>query len=929
MQKVTLLFVLLLLGCGVIAYSVLFDSGEAAISVGPTSWEAPEADLAEERAGGPEGSETSGSEWVPGLPGGDSSQRVEIAGVVQSKPLVVMVYSGRRGVPAADAEVFFTDTMGGFRGFGRGGNRGVHWSEAAIKTGQKFKADAQGRVTLPPVRGMAMVTARTEGMYGFRLVRSRHKPIEEIVLVPDETLNVRVVDREGAGVGQVPVAVHQRVPKVERRGRGRGGRRQRGGNRGQASQLGQTEVSKASAAKSKPKPPSTLDLRVLRRTGKDGWCRIEHFQLFRRNAEKTWHASLRDQFLVSLSVPLLQPVSSAFSGRPVPAADIVLTMPATGSVALRIVDHGGEPFLHPASAELRVQNAANTIPGLNWIRGRKAQAGKGQQSAILFPFVGLGLQIRPHLWLDDRDFTWDGETVAGPMNPGERREIVVPISADYGIIRGRLLNEEGKPLARMRTTFLINDRAGRLEGEDLSTDDEGRFQLTYQRGKREPPFTFEIRYQKVSPPLGLTMRLPALFDGRVHDLGDLTIPSMKCIASGSVRDERGQPIPNASIILQRERMIGQDSPRLRWRDETFVQTTSDKAGHYSLHGDPPAGRFRLRVWARAHFSKDTDPIRLGGEIDVILLRNANLVGTILMPAWVPSRAVRVRLTSSTNSRQRRDDRVRDFMGKKFIYFAGVRPGFYDLEVLVAGFPAPVIQIQRLEIRAGETGVHRQLVDLDVRSSIFRFEISAVDDRGQAIGKLSSPLLAQMTRPDGKTSFVGFPWSGGKVEIFSTTSQLEIVQLAAGYRVQRQFVGAGKTQLMFSKLAPVRLRMPGLRGLIARDITVRVSMVLHGDTGLPSSLRASDQRTGKSRSYSRAQLSKSSGGWLRDSDDVMVSLMRDGKYSVVVRLRRGRASIPVVLGDVDVKLKSGSSPVFTLPVDVAKMQAGLRKVPPPK
>ena len=136
---------------------------------------------------------------------------------------------------------------------------------------------------------------------------------------------------------------------------------------------------------------------------------------------------------------------------------------------------------------------------------------------------------------------------------------------------------------------------------------------------------------------------------------------------------------------------------------------------------------------------------------------------------------------------------------------------------------------------------------------------------------------------------------------------------------------GVSQLQFEKLLPVRLEMPGVRGLISKETTVRVSMVLTRDTGYPTSLSAMDQRTGRRRSYSRAQLSKSSGAWLGDSDTVFVPLMHEGEYAVVLRLRGRGVSVPLGLGKVKVAFVPGVQPVARVAVDPKKLQGALAKM----
>ena len=79
------------------------------------------------------------------------------------------------------------------------------------------------------------------------------------------------------------------------------------------------------------------------------------------------------------------------------------------------------------------------------------------------------------------------------------------------------------------------------------------------------------------------------------------------------------------------------------------------------------------------------------------------------------------------------------------------------------------------------------------------------------------------------------------------------------------------------------------------------------------------------SYSRAQLSKSSGAWLDATDTVFVPLMHEGEYQVVLRLRAGGVSVPVVLGNVKIEFPPGIQPVARVVVDPGKLNAGLAKL----
>jgi len=914
---------------------------------------APEAESGVEdlASDGGEGSAPwTGSAIPEGL---DFGERVAVAGAEgdPGKPLEIQVWAGRVGVPAVGAEVFFAEVAGRGnrngnqrgRGRGWGRNNGVseHWSVLPIRDGERFVANAAGRVKLPPVGQWAMVTARRPGEYGFLVVRQRHKPVETIMLGRDESLTVRVVDGAGKGVAGVPVGVHQEIPIKPRltssRNRTKLVQLQRAlvaqansGDPATRSRVmeelkrlqarARADASKAKQVAAQPLPTS-LDLRVRSTTDQDGTAIIEHFQLYRHQPQKWWRGEHTDKFQASLLVPMLEPVFARFEGRPTPSAPIELAMPPMGSITVRVLDHDGRSFSHPANAELRVQAAG--VAAWTRIPSRKEQDGE----AIVFPWVGLGLNVRPHVWLDDRDFRWDGPVVAGPGREGQRVTIDVTAPAAFGILRGRLIDAEGKALKGIRPTFLITGREGRLEGEDLSLDPEGRFQLMFEVGKRhQPPFSLEIRQQNMQPPRGMVMRLPGLEDGKTVDLGDVVIDAFGAFVRGTVLDDARRPVVGSVVKLQRERLVGRKTPKPQWRDEAFVTARTDESGRFELFGDPLPGRYRVEATARNHFTVRSREVFRGSNIDLRLERTASLVGTLLMPKWLPSRSVKIRVESALDSKFRRDEQARTFGGKNLIYVARIRPGIYNVIIRVAGFSDPILRIDGVRLEAGQRGAHPRLTNLNLLSSLYRYQISAVDENGQSIKGPAGPLLAQVTRMDGKSEFVGFPWNGNKIEVFSASPQMEVVQIHTGYRVQRAVVTHGVSQLRFVKLPPVRLVMPGARAAVGPDIVVRVSMVLTANTGLPTSLSVRDQRSGRRRSYSRAQLSKSGGAWLRETDEVMVSLMKEGEYQVVLRLRgTGVASVPVVLGNVNVAFRPGVQPVVQIAVDLAKVKAGLAQV----
>ena len=913
------------------------------------------------------------------LPEGlEAISREEVAGAEgNARVLVVQVWNGVKGVPAAESDVFFLD---GFEGPELKDPFAQHWSDLAESRGQRFKTDVQGRVELPPVLRWAMVTAQRPGSYGFTKVGRKHGKIETITLHADETVTVRVVDSAGNDgedrpVAGVPVGVVQLVPvrenpkfkelmaqmkELERHAadverfirenpgqrraaapRIRGIRERQARIKGAMSRLkgrrGDSDDKRRGKKRQRPAPrgkaaklPVTtrFELRARRRTDSAGIAVFRHFQVYRRKHEKWWPPQHIDRFEAVLLMPLQRPESRAFAGRPVPRETLELRLPPTGSIALRTVDLEGRPFTSPVHTDLRMQGEA-TVP---WARVQRRK--EQNETAIVFPFIGLGLQFTARCRLDDDDFRWSIPPFAGPSNPGERVTIDVVVAPKEGMLFGRLVDGTGKPLAGLRPSFLINTSAGRLEGEDVTTDNAGRFHLPYQvRDQHRAPFRLEIRRNSVRPVAGLAMDLPALPAGRVTDLGELRLDAFGAIAHGVVVDDRGQPIKGATVQLQRERDVGSKQPRRAFVDEAFVVSRSDGEGRYELFGELEPGRYRLRVQAREHFPFESRDLRQGEQVDLELLRKSRVLGTVLTPAWMPSRGLRVVLESAIDTKQRREDQVHGHKGKKYVFFDWVRPGIYHVLLRLQDFPDPILRIDGLEIQPGQQGLHPRLKDLDLGALLHRFEIAAVDEKGQPI-QPDWPLIARIVGPDGQTGFVGFKWRGRKLQVVSASPELEVWPMANGYRAERTVLGPGPSELRFLKFPPLELRLPGMRRLVGKAMVwIKMQSVgpVSSTGGSPRRLETWDRPSNRIGRWFGGMQRRKAGVLLGQGDSVQIPLMSDGRFKVTAYLlgtgeKRKARAVPVALGAVDVRLVPGAGPQrITVTVAPEPVQKGLAEL----
>lgn len=877
--------------------------------------------------------------------------------------ITLQVWDGEVGKPAVAAEVFVVESR---RSTSRWGTPSrdpfaLHPLEQVESDGRRYVTRRDGTVMLPALTAWsATAVARLPGRFGSVTLR-RGSAEAVLVLGADEAVIVTVVDGSGEPVAGAPVAIQQRIPTrvdvarlqrelasyrsrlaaerklsqasdqpqdarrdfrirwLQRRVDDLAVQNERMSGLLEKSQRRQAQVARA-AGRPAPRPATTVietrwDVRARRRTDESGRAVFSHFQLLQTAAEEWWPKALRGRFEAVLVIPLADSPRVEFVAGGVEAeVEVELRMPPTGSVALRTVDRDGRPFTHPVHGELRLHDGANPA----WTRNslRKEQ----NEDAIVFPFVGLGLQLQARCRLDDDDFRWTSPVFAGPQRAGEHVTYDLVVAPDAGMLRGRVLDGVGVPLADADVTFLINSVIGRLEGEQVQLDRDGRFHLPYlmPRGHRAP-FRLQVRYEEREPVPGLARTLPGLPMAQVVDLGDMQLDAFQCIAFGQVVDDRGEPVAGARVQLQRQRARGRSGDELVFLDEAFTDTAADDEGRFMLFGDVEPGRYRLQVRANRHFPFESDGLPGRDGILVRLEREARFEGVVRLPAWIESRDVELRFEARVDPRHSGDARLSAIRRDGDVSVHRFRSGdlhadVYDLAIRLRNQPDPFVRIAGLRLEAGARGVHPQLAAIDATGILHRFEVRAADLLGKPVSP-RVPLLVRVTRPDGSTGLIGFPWRGSTVTIVHASPTLEVVPRAHGMRAEPAWLVPGENELRFRVATPVRLRLRGLYAQLA-GLPAYVMAEPVGGIGLLAWDAGSERQ--------REQHARIERGWGRLSkhDIASLALPADGRYRVRVFVgERGKQGVFDV-GELDVRDVGGAPRVQELAFDAQQAQAAI-------
>ena len=404
-----------------------------------------------------------------------------------------------------------------------------------------------------------------------------------------------------------------------------------------------------------------------------------------------------------------------------------LTLPPTGSVAVRALDAEGTPV------------RGGAIASLSWHpRGGGDRGGYLRQpiedGEARFERVGLGLDLRVGASLDDGSVEAAAVDVAGPDAAGQVVAVEVPLGPALPVLVGRLVDEHGEPLAQQRFQLALylrdphpsNPEGGprRIDYAFDGTDGEGRFRHPWAGKLPGEPAFFRVQehYPRAGPPPGWIPRFadapfPAAGSGGEWQLGDLELRDVPVVASGRVLDPGGAPVNQAWISA---RIPSGDS----WRNFNFVSTTgssrlaSDAQGRFAIRAIDVPQALRLSASRSGLGTSPTLDVVPGAEgIELVLepeedtaLTRGSVYGSLRIDPDVPLLEIEVALQGP---RGRRDTLP---LGGVF-RIDKLHPGSYRLELSTADTELPLHTIDGLQVRAGERCTDPRLQGIDLRGRL--------------------------------------------------------------------------------------------------------------------------------------------------------------------------------------------------------------------
>ncbi|MHC4513797.1 MAG: carboxypeptidase-like regulatory domain-containing protein, partial [Planctomycetota bacterium] len=320
----------------------------------------------------------------------------------------------------------------------------------------------------------------------------------------------------------------------------------------------------------------------------------------------------KETLFASLHAPfdpgLRKPLPEAAAARPVR-----LTLPRTGGISVAVQDANGRPVPDGCIVSIQRPHVGKDVDGLYTSVRVSRPVREGRARFLFFPlgqeFYATASPLDPSV---GRATTQGAHALFdGPTASGQQVAITLQLGAPHPALRGRVLDEHGKPLAEalLISKFL---RAEGLAGGPpagfgrlMKTDAEGRFTWlsnpwidvrtatrlevelihwcsTGAGGDPRGPRGAFVAAGPL-PPQGL-------------DVGVVRLGSKPLLLTGSVRDARGNPIPKARIIVDG---LTPTAKGERWKQLGDFRCQDD--GNFSFSGSAPE-RLRVRCIARGYFA---------------------------------------------------------------------------------------------------------------------------------------------------------------------------------------------------------------------------------------------------------------------------------------------------------------------------------------
>jgi hypothetical protein len=473
-----------------------------------------------------------------------------------------------------------------------------------------------------------------------------------------------------------------------------------------------------------------------------------------------------------------------------------------GSCEVALVDAGGQPVSGPIEARLRFADAVDHGLGesmLSRVSGR-----------VVFERVAAG---RPLVVEVTREGAAARLEASGPgPRAGERVQLLVPVDPSGSILRGRVVDRDGKPLADAAVRARLEAASGEPVNDgpwQLQTAADGRFSVEIPSAT-EIPAGLQLVVCRLdangAEVAGARRPLPRELGAGSHELGDFVLAETPVLAAGIVVDANGAPIERAVVTPSLPESAEQGVAKPRGQD-WLVPVRSDATGRFEMRGMTQSESIVLTASKPGLIGDPVLAHRTDGKVKLVLVAATAIAGTVLLDPSLRGSMVLVQAARESTEGAAAD------VGAGHSVVVG--DGAFTLNNLPAGtwsvrivYAATAIELGRVDGVVSHASLRDPRLDpLDLRHTLKLIVLEPVDERGRRVAGARAFSRAS-TDPEGK--WVPGAEIDGKVQLLSSGSPLDVAIAAPGFR-QIEIERVAASQRVVLQLA-ARLRLTLTSGL---------------------------------------------------------------------------------------------------------------------
>jgi len=764
----------------------------------------------------------------------------------------------------------------------------------AQQFGRRARSDRDGRLRVVADKQGCQVFARAGDRYGELLLYANSTPPEgghRLLLARDEQLRVRVLDAAGQPAERVRVGL---------------------------------------SFGTEPSSGANPSYDTYAATDAAGVATFAHLQQLRASQCGPGASHATTGCAVGIAIPGLPSTPVVVEpGQPLPTEPIELHLPPTASLRVRCTIAGAP------------------MHGLEHVRVHAgSKRGDGDSNR------GIDERVDDDGWAWFRWLPAEVPLLATPSGPnvpffepqevptlaiGEVRELRIDFANEALVLRGRLLDVDGVPMAN--AGFLLNHGIGGGGGSfGLQTDDRGMFLHVWRKPKGDKE-TWPLNYFHLMP-LGrqeLSLALPPReLHAGINELGDLHFGGEPLVCAGRL-DGYERKRFGAGLVLEREE-ADRSTGAARWRSLVQPKVGLGEHGVFMARGRVEPGRYRLRITSRDHLPVAPIEFALGqGDLVVSMREAASLQCECLLPADTDRSLLAFDLVGGPARSWIPEDEEQNGIpadNRRAVVFASdpaaatcqwsaVEPGSYTLRVTLRGSAEPLLELADVAVPLPAGGDPR-LLQLDLRGSLRHVDLKLLDARGQDLSRAAMVFVQPQADPQ---RWCGARLYGRPTKLLLPTRAQTIVVASEGSRPTTVVVPADVVEFV------VRLE-PWPRVEIA---LADPSMLADGWQLSIHSQPAASRRTGSyvvseggaRPSRELAGLFRPEAGSVvlrRDAPAGTVAVGDDGPSTLLVYLQRGERSRG--LGRVTPKEVVAGAPV-TITLDAVEVAAAVAALAEPE